>query len=111
MRQREALVYKSQDKEQERNVFCCSVCLSDMGDLLRPRNLNSAVYSLLTAAFLGLGGACILAPPGVLNGVLAHANTPDALLVWQSYGGALLLLPSWSFTLKVRMATNWCEAH
>ncbi|CAK0736081.1 hypothetical protein CVIRNUC_000688 [Coccomyxa viridis] len=74
--------------------------LSDMGDLLRPRNLNSAVYSLLTAAFLGLGGACILAPPGVLNGVLAHANTPDALLVWQSYGGALLLLPSWSFTLK-----------
>ena len=85
--------------------------LSDMGDLLRPRNLNSAVYSLLTAAFLGLGGACILAPPGVLTGVLAHANTPDALLVWQSYGGALLLLPSWSFTLKVRMATYWCEAH
>lgn len=78
--------------------------LSDLRSLVRPRNVNSTVYSVLTAAFLGVGAACIWAPPELLTGILAHANTPDAILLWRSISAALLVLPSWSVTLKVSTA-------
>lgn len=75
--------------------------VSDVATLLRPRNINSTVYSAMTLAFLGLGATYICAPPDIITNIIAHANTPDAMLLWRSIGATLLVLPSWGVTLKV----------
>ena len=87
-----------------RSVLRLQRVLSDLRTILRPTNINSAVYSAMTAAFLGLGGAYIWASPEVVASIMTHANTPDALVLWRSIGAALLVLPSWGVTLKVRAA-------
>ena len=75
--------------------------VSDVATLLRPRNINSTVYSAMTLAFLGLGATYICAPPDIITNIIAHANTPDAMLLWRSISATLLVLPSWGVTLKV----------
>lgn len=75
--------------------------ISDVRMLLRPRNINSAVYSATTLAFLGMGAAYIWAPTELVTKIIAHANTPDATVLWRSIGATLLVLPSWGVTLKV----------
>ena len=84
-----------------RGVLRLQRVLSDLRTILRPRNINSAVYSAMTAAFVGLGGAYIWASPEVVTSIMTHANTPDALVLWRSIGAALLVLPAWGVTLKV----------
>jgi len=76
--------------------------ISDGRTLLKPRNINGAVYSAMTAGFLGLGAAYIWASPDLVTKILAHANTPDAIVLWRSIGAALLVLPAWGVTLKVK---------
>ena len=75
--------------------------ISDLQTLLRPHNINGAVYSAMTAGVLGLGAAYIWASPDLVTKILAHANTPDAIVLWRSIGAALLVLPAWGVTLKV----------
>lgn len=87
-----------------RGILRLQRVLSDLRTILRPRNINSAVYSVMTAAFLGLGGAYIWASPEVVTRIMTHANTPDALVLWRSIGSALLVLPAWGVTLKVLAA-------
>ena len=76
--------------------------ISDLQTLLRPRNINGAVYSAMTAGLLGLGAAYIWATPDLVTKILANANTPDAIVLWRSIGAALLVLPAWGVTLKVK---------
>ena len=75
--------------------------VSDLQTLLRPRNINSTAYSAMTVAFLGIGAGYIWAPPELATKVIAHASTPDAIVLWRSIGATLLVLPSWGVTLKV----------
>lgn len=56
----------------------------------------------MTAGFLGLGAAYIWASPDLVTKILAHANTPDAIVLWRSIGAALLVLPAWGVPLKVK---------
>ena len=83
--------------------MCCALqrVVSDLQTLLRPRNINSTVYSAMTVAFLGIGASYIWAPPELVTKIIAHANTPDAMVLWRSIGATLLVLPSWGVTLKV----------
>ena len=76
--------------------------ISDLHMLLQPRNINGAVYSAMTAGVLGLGAAYIWASPDLVTKILANANTPDAIVLWRSIGAALLVLPAWGVTLKVK---------
>jgi hypothetical protein len=72
-----------------------------MGRLLQVTGLKSLAYSALTAAFFGASAAYLLAPEHTLTGVLTWARTPDCILLWQAVGAAALMLPAWTFSLKV----------
>lgn len=69
--------------------------------------LNSGLYSLLTPT-LALAGASYLLSPGTsLAGVLGFVKGPYALFFWQLVGGGLrTILPSVTYSLKVRRAAR-----
>eukprot|EP00884_Botryococcus_braunii_P017965 jgi/Botrbrau1/4852/Bobra.0032s0013.1 len=72
----------------------------DLGKLANNKNVLAAVYSLMTVALLGAGVGYIAAPEATLTGVFSYAKGADILFLWRIIGSALLLLPTWTFTLK-----------
>ncbi len=84
---------------------------ADMGKLLtNARKPASAVYSALTVAYLGAGAAYLALPAETLS-LMFHmpaSSAPTALadwaFLWRCTGAALLTLPTWTYSLKVRPA-------
>ena len=73
---------------------------------MRVTRLPSAVYSVLTAAFLGGGLAYLALPADTLVHVFSMPACPlvaigDWVFLWRSLGASLLLLPTWTYSLKV----------
>lgn len=76
--------------------------LSHLAHMMRP---SSAVYSALTLAFSG-AAAYLAAPVETLKHVLCLPSCPlatlsDWVFLWRSTGAALLVLPAWTYSLKV----------
>lgn len=80
----------------------------DIGRLLQITGVKSAVYSVLTVAFFGAAAGYLVRPEATLTGVLTYAKSPDCILLWQAIGAAALMLPAWTFSLKVCAAA--CHA-
>lgn len=76
----------------------------DVGRLLHVTGFRSAAHSLLSVAFFGAAAAYLAAPEATLTGVLTYARSRDCILLWQAVGAAVLMLPAWTFSLKVRAA-------
>ena len=76
--------------------------MRDLGNLMQIRGVKSAAYSALTVAILGTGIGYVIAPQESLHNVLPYARGPEAVVLWRSLGAALLLLPTWTYNLKVR---------
>ena len=76
--------------------------MRDLGNLMQVRGAKSAAYSALTVAILGAGAGYVIAPEESLHNVLPYAKGPEAVMLWRSLGAALLMLPTWTVSLKVR---------
>lgn len=75
----------------------------DMDMLGRVKTGKGLAYALLTPAFYGAGLACLLTPVESLANVFLWARGPDAVTLWRMLGASLLMLPSWTVSLKVRV--------
>lgn len=76
--------------------------VADVGRLLQITGLKSLAYSALTVAFFGGAAAYLIRPELTLSGVLTLGTTNDCVLLWQAIGAAALMLPAWTFSLKVQ---------
>jgi hypothetical protein len=74
----------------------------DLGKLLDNKNFLSTTYSVLTVGLVGAGAAYIFAPEATLTGVFSYAKGSETLFMWRIIGSALLALPTWTYSLKVR---------
>lgn len=77
-----------------------------MGNLMQLRGVKSTVYSALTVAILGAGTGYLVAPYESMTNVFTYAKGPDCIMLWQCVGAALLMLPTWTYNLKVRSLLN-----
>ena len=73
----------------------------DIGRLLHITGVKSATYSVLTFAFFSAAAGYLVRPEATLKGVLTYAKSRDCILLWQAIGAAALMLPAWTFSLKV----------
>ena len=83
----------------------------DVGRLLHVTGFKSAAYALLSVTFFGTAAAYLVAPEATLTGVLTYARSRDCILLWQAVGAAALMLPAWTFSLKVRMSAHVSIIH
>ena len=79
---------------------------SDLGGLVRVSKLPSAVYSGLTVAFLGGGLMYLAFHADTLVHVFSMPTCPlvtigDWVFLWRCIGASLLVLPTWTYSLKV----------
>ena len=84
---------------------------ADLGDLLRVRKPASAAYAALTAAYLGAGAAYLALPAEVLVHTFSVpacplVTLPDWVFLWRCLGASLLVLPTWTFSLKARSSSG-----
>ncbi len=74
----------------------------DMDMLGRVKNGKAVAYALLTPAFYGAGLACMLTPEESLTNVFLYARGEDCITLWRMFGASMLMLPTWTVSLKVR---------
>ena len=79
--------------------------MADLGDLLRVRKPASGVYAALTAAYLGAGTAYLALPAETLVHMFSVPACPlvtlsDWVFLWRCAGASLLVLPTWTYSLK-----------
>ncbi len=84
--------------------------VADLGDLLRVRKPASGVYAALTAAYLGAGAAYLTLPAETLVHTFSVPACPlvtlsDWVFLWRCAGASLLVLPTWTYSLKACQTT------
>jgi hypothetical protein len=72
----------------------------------RVKNGKGLAYALLTPAFYGAGLACMLTPEESLTNVFLSARGEDCITLWRMFGASLLMLPTWTASLKVRARSD-----
>lgn len=86
-------------------------CCAGVGRLFDFRNgfkLSSALYAVVTPAFLVAGASYLISPQKTLSNLLGYVlKGNDSIFLWRNMGGALLtLLPAVTYSLKEKSDNN-----
>lgn len=74
-----------------------------LGNLLIIRYMQSTTYSALTLPTMVMGISFFAAPAATLSSTFSRVANSDSLLLWRTYRAALLMLPSWTYSLKASL--------